>query len=222
MGETNFNEMKKTSILKKLTGNDLVGYEYKGKNHFEDYNYAKILISTNNLPSTTDKTLGFYRRWLIIDFPNRFSEKKDILNEIPEVEYKNLARKCVSVLWKLLKTREFHEEGTPEARMIRFEERSDPLGRFLKENTKEDGGAHIFKFDFLKKFNDWCKDNNFRSFSETHIGKKMKELGFETSRVSADWYTSDGAHPQIRAWLGLRWPNSKEIQGIQGIHVNPT
>ena len=31
VGETNFNEMKKTSILKKLTGGDLIGFEYKGK-----------------------------------------------------------------------------------------------------------------------------------------------------------------------------------------------
>jgi phage/plasmid-associated DNA primase len=57
MGETNFNEMSKTSILKKLTGGDTVGFEYKNKNPFEDKNYAKILISTNNLPSTTENEI---------------------------------------------------------------------------------------------------------------------------------------------------------------------
>ena len=67
MGETNFGEISKTSILKKLTGKDIIGFEYKNKNPFEDYNYAKILIATNNLPTTTDKTIGFYRRWCIID-----------------------------------------------------------------------------------------------------------------------------------------------------------
>ena len=73
MGETDFNEMKKTSMLKKLSGGDLIGFEYKRKDPFEDKNYAKITISTNNLPSTSDKTIGFYRRWLIIDFPITFS-----------------------------------------------------------------------------------------------------------------------------------------------------
>ena len=78
MGETNFSELNKTSILKKLTGQDVIGFEYKNKNPFDGFNYAKILIATNNLPTTTDKTIGFYRRWFIIDFPNRFSEEKDI------------------------------------------------------------------------------------------------------------------------------------------------
>ena len=82
MGETNFNEMNKTSLSKKLSGGDLIGFEYKNKTPFEDKNYAKIIIATNNLPTTTDKTLGFYRRWYIIDFPNIFSERKDILLEI--------------------------------------------------------------------------------------------------------------------------------------------
>ena len=59
MGETNFSEMSKTSTLKKLSGGDLIGFEYKNKDHFEDINYAKIIIATNNLPTTTDKTIGF-------------------------------------------------------------------------------------------------------------------------------------------------------------------
>ncbi|MBY9021986.1 MAG: hypothetical protein KGD67_13100, partial [Candidatus Lokiarchaeota archaeon] len=111
MGETDFSEMKKTSILKKLSGGDLIGFEYKNKNPFEEHNYAKIIIATNNLPTTTDKTIGFYRRWLILDFPNQFSEKKNILEDIPEEEYQSLAVKCLGILKDLISKREFHNEG---------------------------------------------------------------------------------------------------------------
>jgi len=38
MGETNFSELNKTSIIKKLTGQDTIGFEYKNKNPFEDNN----------------------------------------------------------------------------------------------------------------------------------------------------------------------------------------
>jgi P4 family phage/plasmid primase-like protien len=110
MGETNFNEISQTSIIKKLTGQDTIGFEYKNKNLFDDMNYAKIIIATNNLPATTDKTIGFYRRWLIIDFPNQFSEEKDILLSIPEEEYECLARKVAFILQDLLKNRKFHYE----------------------------------------------------------------------------------------------------------------
>jgi len=62
--------------IKEVSWWDLVGFEYKNKNPFDEVNYAKILIATNNLPATADKTLGFYRRWIIIDFPNRFQKKR--------------------------------------------------------------------------------------------------------------------------------------------------
>jgi len=205
MGETDFGEIKKTSILKKLTGNDLIGFEYKGKNPFEAKNYAKILISTNNLPATSDKTPGFYRRWLIVDFFNKFSEKKDILDSIPDVEYQNLCRKCIDVLWGLLKKREFHNEGTVEDRTKRFEDKSNPLGKFLKEYTVEDMSNEIFKFEFKKRLDDFCKENNFREITETTLGIQMKDLGYHTSRKSADWFTKEGTRPTLRTWVGLKW-----------------
>src|SRR5690606_6339217 len=127
MGETNFREISKTSILKKLSGGDLIGFEYKNKDPFEEKNYAKIIISTNNLPATTDKTIGFYRRWMIIDFPNQFSESKDILSEIPEEEYESLATKCFFILTDLLNDRKFTNEGSIEDRIEKYESKSNFL-----------------------------------------------------------------------------------------------
>lgn len=206
LGETNFNEMNKTSIIKKLTGRDTIGFEYKNKNPFEDINYAKILIATNNLPTTTDKTIGFYRRWLIIDFPTQFSEKKDILNDIPEKEYNNLATNCIIILNDLLKKREFHNEGNIEDRMKKYEDHSNPLEKFFKEFTIEDLDQHIFKWEFEKRLNEWCKENKFRQIASNTIGKKMKESGIEDGRVSAEWYEKDNLiKKQVRAWIGIRW-----------------
>jgi hypothetical protein len=130
MGETNFSEMNKTSVLKKLSGGDLIGFEYKNKDPFEEVNYAKIIIATNNLPATNDKTVGFYRRWMIIDFPNQFSEKKDILAEIPEEEYSALAVKCSMILKDLLDSRTFTNEGSIDERMKKYEDHSNPLENF--------------------------------------------------------------------------------------------
>jgi len=204
MGETNFNEMKKTSILKKLTGGDLIGFEYKNKDLFHEKNYAKILISTNNLPVTDDKTMGFYRRWLIIDFPNIFNEKKDILSDIPEEEYNCLALKCSFILKDLLKKREFHNEGTIEDRKLKFESKSDFLQEFLTEFIEESVNEYISKADFYKKFISWCKENRHREIAENTLGKKMKEKGIEASKKYVDWlYNGKGG--QMKVWLDLKW-----------------
>jgi len=204
MGETNFNEMSKTSILKKLSGGDLIGYEYKRADLFEEINYAKILISTNNLPTTTDKTIGFYRRWCIIDFPNRFSEKKEILEDIPEEEYGSLAAKCLIILKDLLKKREFSKEGTIEERMKKYEDKSDPLEKFIKEYTEDDINLYIWKNEFEKKLNQWCQENRFRIMSSVAIGKKMKEKGIEQAQKYEEWMGEYGKKGG-RAWIGIKW-----------------
>jgi len=205
MGETNFNEMSKTSLLKKLSGGDLIGFEYKNKNPFEEKNYAKILIATNNLPSTTDKTIGFYRRWTIIDFPNSFTEKKDILGEIPREEYESLALRSVVTLRSLLDKREFTNEGTVEERMERYESRSNFLDKFLQLfTTQENIDGYITKSDFYKKFMSWCKENKHRILSDRSLGASMKKIGVETGRKAFEWM-NDGRGGQARVWLGLLW-----------------
>lgn len=202
MGETNFNEMSKTSTLKKLSGGDLIGFEYKNKDPFEDINYAKIIIATNNLPTTTDKTIGFYRRWMIIDFPNQFSEKKDILNDIPEEEYQALAVKCALILKDLLSNREFTNEGSVEDRMERYESKSNPLGKFMDEMVEEDCDGQIWKWEFEENLKKWCKDNKFRELSDLVIGKKMKELRIEQQLKSAGDFSQG---KRWRAWIGIKW-----------------
>jgi len=204
LGETNFNEISKTSILKKLSGGDLIGFEYKNKNPFEEINYAKIIIATNNLPTTTDKTIGFYRRWLIIDFPTQFTEKKDILSEIPEEEYSNLATRCLITLNELLKKREFHKEGTIEEKKERYEARSNFLETFINLFTEQGINEYITKADFFKKFSSWSKENKHRELSDSSVGMKMKKIGIDSEKKYFNWLF-DGKGGQMRVWVGIKW-----------------
>ena len=207
MGETNFNEMNKTSILKKLSGGDLIGFEKKRCDPFEDNNYAKILISTNNLPTTTDKTIGFYRRWLIIDFDNQFSEKKDILADIPEEEYECLTVKCLGILKNLMEERQFHNEGSIEDRMKKYEEKSNPFDKFWNEFVIEDYDSYITKASFKRTINQWCKENNFRELSDQSINQKMKEKNIDLDqRDYMDWFEGGiSTKKLVRVWKGIKF-----------------
>lgn len=215
IGETNFSEMSKTSMLKKLSGGDLIGFEYKHKDAFQEKSYAKILISTNNLPATTDKTIGFYRRCLIIDFPNTFSEKRDVLEDIPEEEYNSLALKCCIILKDLLVERQFHNEGTIEDRIRKYEDYSDPLGNFIKEFTFEEANGFVWKWEFSKKLNQWCRENRHREISDVAIGKKMKEKEIRQELKSAS-FSVEGK--RFRAWVGIKWKSEQEEQEEHAKH----
>jgi putative DNA primase/helicase len=202
MGETNSNQMEQTDTLKKLTGGDLISYEFKMKTAFSDRNYAKILIATNSLPSTTDKTDGFYRRWLIIKFPNQFSEKIDIVSTIPLTEYNNLARKSIRLLKKLLNEREFNNEGTIETRKKKYEEVSNPIHNFIEDNYIHDVNSEVTLFDFCNKFEIYLKSRGKRIIDKRETSKILKDEKYEIKPM-----TRKNDNGEYKTWnyiLGLK------------------
>jgi putative DNA primase/helicase len=208
MGETNSNIMDQTDTLKKLSGGDLISYEFKGKTAFSDRSYAKILIASNSFPATTDKTDGFYRRWLIIKFPNRFSEKTDIVASIPDYEYNNLARKCIKLLKKLLLDREFTNEGTIEERKKKYEEVSNPIHSFIEENYIHDVNADLTLFDFCNNFEAYLKSRNKRVIDKRETSKILKDEGYEIKPINRKTFSGE-----FKTWnyiLGLRERNKDD------------
>ena len=203
MGETNFNEMSKTSILKRLTGGDLIGIEFKNKTPFDTTNYAKLLISTNSLPPTTDKTIGFYRRWLILDFPNTFTEGKDVLGKIPDQEISNLCSQIIPILKNLLKKGTFHKDGTLEERKIRYETKSNPLPEFINKNYKKNTEARIPFYKFKEDLIIYLKERGFREISGIAIKKQLEAEGYEV--IKKDHKLEDG-----------NWTRWNFIYGLQG------
>jgi len=184
MGETNFGVLSKTSLLKKLTGQDLIGYEYKNKNPFDALNYAKILINSNSLPISEDTSDGFYRRWVIIDFPNKFQEGFDILSTIPEEEYNNLALKIVSILPKLILDGKFKNQGSIEERKKKYILASNPLVLFLNMCTSEDFGGYVRETEIYMAYCTFLKKSKKRVVTRSEFQKVMNAEGFERVRTS--------------------------------------
>lgn len=196
--ETSDKTLHNTTIFKQLTGHDLMRIEFKGKDGFDAHNYAKILIATNNLPSTTDSSSGFFRRWIIIDFPNEFDGKKDIFSTIPESEYENLCLKSCNILKKILETREFTNQGTINERMQRFLDRSNPILKFLKEFCEVDVNGEIPKPQFKDNLIKWLKGKGYKVVNDVELSKQMKALDYTDAQRRTDttyW----------RVWQGLKW-----------------
>lgn len=190
MGETNFGLLEKTSILKRISGNDTIDFEFKGKDIFVGKSYAKLIIATNTVPPTTDKTLGFFRRWILIDFPNIFSEKKDILIDIPDIEYNNLCKKCVDIVRDLIGKRRFTNEGSVEDRKKRYEELSNPLKPFLKENYKTDLSGFTPIYLVFETFNTYLSQRGLRNVTKNELTKLMENEGI--GKVRKDFKGNQG------------------------------
>ncbi|WP_135611011.1 phage/plasmid primase, P4 family [Methanococcoides sp. AM1] len=184
VGETNFNTLSRTNMLKQLSGGDIISCEFKGKDSFDFVNTAKIIIATNALPATTDRTRGFYRRWLIVEFNNSFPEGKDVIDDIPEEEYENLCRKCIRILNDLLESGSFTAEGTIEERAALYERKSNPVNAFIDENCVKDEGASMPTWYLFDRYEEFRERGGFRELSKRDFTKIVHELGYETSSTS--------------------------------------
>lgn len=61
-----------TDLIKLLITGDPIEAERKRENAFVFKNYAKFIFATNELPYVSDRTYGFYRRFLVIPFKAKF------------------------------------------------------------------------------------------------------------------------------------------------------
>ena len=71
--DSNNVQLKDTGTIKKLFTGEGVQVDRKNQQPFTLYNYAKMMFSVNELPYSSDKTDGFYRRFEIIPFNAKFS-----------------------------------------------------------------------------------------------------------------------------------------------------
>jgi len=181
MGEVDASDLKNTNTIKKLSGEDDMRFEFKGKGSFTEESITTCLIATNSMPTTPDKSMGFYRRWLIIDFPHQFSVKRDLIGQIPEEEFENLGRCCLNLLKEMQETNKITNEGDLKQREERFEERSNPIMKFIETQCEEDMTSRIEIREFCNLFNNYLKSKHLRIISPKVITKMLKEEGFEVS-----------------------------------------
>lgn len=212
IGEVSSDDMKNTNLIKGLTGEDTIRYEFKGKNAFSDVNYATMVITTNSLPTTPDKTLGFYRRWFIVDFPNTFGVGEDVLMRIPDEEYENLCLKLVWIAQGLLETKKFTNEGDFGMRTNRYEERSNPLIKFVNEMYSSESGAEYTIFGFLfKDLEIYLKDRKLKPVSRKELSSNLRKMGFSIQEKKfPDETDKDG---KVVSWKTVLvvWGLSKKV-----------
>lgn len=64
-----------TALLKKLTGRQSIRVEQKNQKAFDAFLHAKLWLSANEIPQTSDQTDAYYRRNVVISFPKKFEPR---------------------------------------------------------------------------------------------------------------------------------------------------
>ena len=107
-----------------------------------------------------------------------FVINKDLIELIPSEEFENLAKKSLRILKEMYENPKFTNEGDFDERTKRYEERSNPVIRFIEERCEEKEEGMIGLRDFTNSCNEYLKEKHLRILNSNQIGKILRDEGF--------------------------------------------
>jgi phage/plasmid-associated DNA primase len=200
---SNINDLRNSGLINQATGEDLIKGEVKGGDTFDFVNYGKFIYPTNKLLKVSSND-GFGRRTRVINFQTRFEKEKDVISEIPDVEFENLAKKCLRIAGELWINRKFTGDTSISDRMKHYQEISKTkLEHFLnKECDFSDFEAKMLFDEFYSKYIKTLENVE----SKINVSKQLKKLGYS---IKIDNYQKDGNWTSGSNVFGIKW---KEYQ----------
>jgi len=153
--------LRQTGTFKMLTGGAPIEAEKKFRNSFTFINYAKLIFSANKVPEATDDTDAFFRRWIIITFPNKFEGENcdpHLIEKLtkPE-ELSGLLNLALQALRRLLEQGRFSHSKTTDEIREDYIRKSDPLAAFVMDCLEQDMESWILKKDLYNIFTAYCR-----------------------------------------------------------------
>lgn len=149
-----------TGLFKMLTGGDQIYAEKKGKDSFNFVNIAKLLFSANLLPKVNDRTDSYFRRWVILNFPNQFLGKSDDKNLIAKLtsedELSGLFNFAIQGLQRLLVNGDFSYSLTTDQVREDYQRKSDPVAAFSMDCLILNVENWIAKDEVYNAYRDYC------------------------------------------------------------------
>lgn len=221
-GEISNEVLKNTDIFKRLTGGDLVHADRKFLPPISFVNYAKLIFALNEVPRTLDQSTGFFRRVVIIDFPNKFMPRKEyeLLSDSEKKEYKiadpNVIKRLLEpeamnglLFWALAGLERILDKGGFSSNKTTKEikkdwlRRSDSFSSFCEDLIVEDYDERISKPNLKRTYLDYCKRNNIKPQSE----KVMRSY---LTKNLACWEHRERNPVDVHYWVGIRYRYLKE------------
>ena len=166
--------LSNTGIFKALTGDDRIRAEMKGKDPFNYWNRSKLIFSANQLPPTKDKSTGYMRRWLLIDFLREM-----VATPNPRLSAELLAEKAGIFNWMLEGAKRVRENGftytsNSDEMAKRYIERSEPVTLFLEECCKEDFDSFESVKALHAVYNAWVRRNHKKMMGSREFLNAMR------------------------------------------------
>lgn len=171
-------------VLKEITGGDSISASRKFGQSFEFVPYAVPVFASNEYFRTSDSSVGWRRRWEVIEFSRRVDglggfDEALLLEDIPGIF--NVA---MQGLRRLMARGKFLPPAAAVEATERLHDSADPFMLWL------DDDEHVFLepgdsapcADVYRKYSAWCKRNGYSPLASGPFGMRLKGIGITKSR----------------------------------------
>jgi len=190
-----------TGKFKSLTGSDPITGEHKFQRGFLFTNYSKQCYSCNKVPMAYDDTDAFYRRWVIINFPNKFEGEQCDVNILTKLitpdELSGLFNLAIEALRHLLTRGTFSNHRETDRIREEYIRKSDSVQAFIMDRIESAPSDHIEKKQLYQTYCEYCRQKNYPAINDRTFFKRfLKHVNAEEAR---------GPRPeQARILIGIR------------------
>ena len=147
-------------ILKQITGGDEIEAEQKFKGCIKFRNYAKIIASCNEIPETPDMSDGFFRRPVILNFPNCFEgkENRNLTKELCTPEnLSDFFNSCIDAFKLALDDNKFIRAEAISQKRDRYLNYSNSAIAFCQSKLEYDPDSKLPTEEIYLKYVEFCK-----------------------------------------------------------------
>ncbi|WP_169717770.1 phage/plasmid primase, P4 family [Sporomusa silvacetica] len=171
-----------TSIFKALVTGDEISAERKCKDPFSFRNTARLIFSCNELPRTRDNSHGFFRRWVIINFPNSFpagSPQRDpyLLEKlITPTELSGLLNKAIKSLKRLMQRGEFVMPPSCQNAVDEYVFLNDSCKAFLNDCIEISEHERVQRSTLFEYYKRYCGVSELKPVRDRKFNERVREF----------------------------------------------
>lgn len=179
-----------TSVIKQLTGDDNIKGEYKGGAVFFFKNHAKMIFSCNELPRVLDeKSNGFYRRLLIINFAESGEYVPNLKEKLAdESEIETVISGVISALKNALMGGKLFESRANKGEIDALKFESDTVAAFLADVTEKTETGKERRSDLYSYYETYCINERRTPLGKQGFFKSMRAKGYDDSKIHGIHY----------------------------------
>jgi P4 family phage/plasmid primase-like protien len=191
--------------FKEIVGGDPIKAEQKYEDPFMFEPTAKHAFSANQLPDAEVDDEAFFRRILLVPFPDTVprGERDPRLDEKLEAELPGVLNWALDGLQRLLKQSRFTADRTPAETQRTWERWGNSVDRFRETCLEEAEGNALPKSDLYSAYVAFCADEGIPKDTQNKMTRAIKQEGFEDGREYVDG-------DRQRVLYGLDWSGRGE------------